>query len=85
MSCVTFIAYAFDKSAAIKGRQRTPEQTLHLLELLGGWPGALIAQNLFRHKSRKASFQIAFWAIVLLNCAALSWWVLRHEPGAFPI
>jgi len=85
VSCVTFMAYAFDKAAAIKGRWRTPEQTLHLLELLGGWPGALIAQSLFRHKSRKPSFQIAFWAIVLLNCAALSWWVFQHEPGAFPI
>lgn len=83
VSCVTFIVYAFDKAAALKGRWRTPEQTLHLLELLGGWPGALIAQSLFRHKSRKPSFQATFWAIVLLNCAALSWWVLQHEPGAF--
>lgn len=73
VSCVTFIVYAFDKAAALKGRWRTPEQTLHLLELLGGWPGALIAQSLFRHKSRKASFQTAFWAMVLLNCTALPW------------
>jgi len=83
VSCVTFMVYAFDKAAAIKGRWRTPEQTLHLLELLGGWPGALIAQTLFRHKSRKPSFQTTFWAIVLLNCATLSWWVLQHQPGAW--
>ncbi len=83
VSCVTFMVYAFDKAAALKGRWRTSEQTLHLLELLGGWPGALIAQSLFRHKSRKLSFQNTFWAIVLLNCAALSWWVWQHQPGAF--
>lgn len=43
-SAVTFAAYRFDKSAARAGRRRTPESTLHTLALLGGWPGALVAQ-----------------------------------------
>lgn len=72
-SLVTFIAYAIDKSAAQSGRWRTQESTLHLLALIGGWPGALIAQNRLRHKSRKASFLLVFWATVLVNCGSLIW------------
>lgn len=72
-SLVAFFAYAFDKSAATRNQWRTQESTLHLFSLLGGWPGALAAQRLLRHKSAKASFQTAFWATVVLNCGALSW------------
>jgi len=71
MSAVTFAAYAADKSAAQRGRFRTRESALHLLELLGGWPGALIAQRLLRHKTVKASFQAAFWVCVAVNLISL--------------
>jgi len=70
-STVAFAAYALDKSAAQKDRWRTKESTLQLLGLIGGWPGALIAQTLLRHKSKKKSFQLVFWVTVLLNCSAL--------------
>ena len=53
---------------------RTQEQTLHLLEILGGWPGAWIAQKLFHHKSRKTSFQVEFWLCVVANVVALAWY-----------
>jgi uncharacterized membrane protein YsdA (DUF1294 family)/cold shock CspA family protein len=72
-SAVAFIAYAFDKSAAKNNRWRTPESTLHFYALLGGWPGALAAQSILRHKSKKQSFQIVFWTTVILNCSALAW------------
>lgn len=72
-SIVTFIAYAIDKSAARKGRWRTSEGTLHLLSLLGGWPGALIAQGVLRHKSRKQPFRAIFWLTVIVNCAVIAW------------
>jgi uncharacterized membrane protein YsdA (DUF1294 family) len=49
------------------------EQTLHVFALLGGWPGALVAQRWLRHKSKKASFQVAFWVTVVVNCVALGW------------
>lgn len=73
LSAVTFIAYAKDKRAARSGRWRTKEGTLHLFALAGGWPGALIAQQTLRHKSKKMSFRFMLWATVLLNCAALVW------------
>ena len=79
-SLVTFIAYAHDKSAARNDQWRTPESTLHCLALIGGWPGALAAQRLLRHKSRKQSFQFAFWITVMLNCCAFAW--LYSNSGA---
>ena len=72
-SIVAFIAYAIDKSAARRDAWRIPESTLHLLALACGWPGALTAQRLLRHKSAKASFQFTFWVTVTLNCGALGW------------
>jgi len=75
---VTFFAYALDKSAARDGKWRTQESSLHLLSLAGGWPGALLAQQWLRHKSKKQSFQSVFWVTVLLNCAALGWLVSPH-------
>lgn len=67
ISLVSFLMYWSDKQKALKGRWRTPENSLHLVELLGGWPGALIAQQLLRHKTRKTSYQTAFWLIVGLH------------------
>lgn len=73
LSVIAFAVYAWDKSAARSGAWRTEENTLHTLALLGGWPGALIAQQVLRHKSRKASFRFVFWVTVAVNCAALAW------------
>lgn len=67
MSVATFCAYGIDKFKAKRGMWRTPERTLHVLELCCGWPGALAAQRLLRHKSIKRSFRIVFWLMVLLN------------------
>ena len=73
LSLVTFVAYAIDKSAAQRGAWRTSEGTLLLLGLAGGWPGGLMAQEMLRHKSKKASFRTVFWVTVLMNCAGLAW------------
>lgn len=67
LSVLTFASYAVDKAAARSGAWRTPEKTLHLLALAGGWPGALLAQQWLRHKSTKAGFRGVFWTTVLLN------------------
>ena len=70
-SSITYGVYALDKRAAQNAGRRTPESSLHLLSLLGGWPGALIAQVLLRHKTRKLSFLIGYWFTVIVNCIAL--------------
>jgi uncharacterized membrane protein YsdA (DUF1294 family)/cold shock CspA family protein len=64
VSLVSFFMYRSDKRRAQQSLQRTPENLLHLAELLGGWPGALIAQQILRHKTRKASYQTVFWLVV---------------------
>ncbi len=74
LSLAAFLAYAFDKSAAISGRWRTTENTLHLFALAGGWPGALLAQQLLRHKTNKPDFVDVFWITVALNIAAFVGW-----------
>ena len=70
-SLLTFILYWSDKRAAENGTQRTPENTLQLLSLAGGWPGGLFAQRIFRHKSTKKSFQFVYWLTVFFNIAVL--------------
>jgi uncharacterized membrane protein YsdA (DUF1294 family) len=70
-SIVTYGVYARDKTAAQNAGRRTPELTLHLMSLVGGWPGALIAQGHLRHKTRKPSFLIGYWLTVIVNCIAL--------------
>ncbi len=73
LSTLTYFAYALDKSAAKRGAWRTQESTLHLFSLVGGWPGALIAQQKLRHKSKKESFRFVFWVTVLLNVGGFLW------------
>lgn len=74
-SCLTFFLYSHDKNAARKGKWRVRERRLHLLGLFGGWPGALLAQKVLHHKTRKIGFQRLFWLTVIINCAALGWFV----------
>ncbi|WP_104163553.1 DUF1294 domain-containing protein [Cryobacterium sp. N22] len=66
-SIVCFIFYAVDKSAATAGRWRVPEATLLLWGVVGGWPGAIVAQQTLRHKTQKASFRSVFWFTVIVN------------------
>ncbi len=75
MSAVTFIAYGVDKRAAVRGRARIRERTLHTLELLGGFTGALVARQVFRHKRCKLSFMFVSWAIIIAHAAGwAAWW-----------
>ena len=77
MSLITLIAYAIDKNAAVHGRWRIRENMLHALELGCGWPGALLGQRLFRHKSSKKSFQVVYWLMVVLNLGAV--WYVKNK------
>ena len=70
MSVVAFALYAADKRRAARRQWRISEATLHLVELLGGWPGALVAQHALRHKRQKRRYLAIFWLIVAGHAAA---------------
>ncbi|MDF7801967.1 DUF1294 domain-containing protein [Pontiellaceae bacterium B1224] len=82
ISFITYLFYATDKKAAQKGRWRTPESHLHLFALIGGWPGAMVAQQGLRHKSKKKEFRFMFWITVILNCGIVIWLLM---PQGLPI
>ncbi len=79
-SVITFVLYWLDKKKAGNNSRRIPEARLHFFESLGGWVGALPAQQIFRHKTRKPSYQIVFWLIVVLHQLFwFDWVVLNRE------
>ena len=75
LSAGALAMYRADKTAAEQGAWRTPEANLHAIALLGGWPGALVARRVFRHKTTKQPFRTIFWGTVVANCLALAWFV----------
>lgn len=87
LSLFSFLSYRSDKRRAEAGAWRIPESTLHLVALLGGWPGGFVAQRIFRHKISKASFQFVFWLIVLTHefsaVDSLLDWRLTRQAIAF--
>ena len=81
-SIATYLVYWLDKSAARADRRRVPESTLHLLALVGGWPGALVAQQQYRHKTRKREFRVIFWITVLANVAGFVYLITADGTAA---
>jgi uncharacterized membrane protein YsdA (DUF1294 family)/cold shock CspA family protein len=73
VSLITFAIYGKDKLAAKFDYWRTSENTLHILSIIGGWPGAMVAHKLLRHKSKKEEFRFTFWVTVIVNFISLLW------------
>jgi len=73
ISVIAYITYAIDKKAAINNRRRVSERSLHLLGIVGGWPGAFLAQQRLRHKTQKTAFQVTFWLTVVVNLVCVGW------------
>ncbi|QDT15902.1 DUF1294 domain-containing protein [Alienimonas californiensis] len=69
---VAFVLHGWDKWRATRNGRRVPELVLHLFELLGGWPGALLGRHLFRHKTAKVSYRIVFWLCAAANALVLA-------------
>ena len=67
MSVLTYALYADDKFRAKRENWRIPEQSLHLCEFAGGWLGGFVAQRRLHHKSKKKSYQLKFWMIVIIH------------------
>ena len=80
-SLLAFIIYGIDKRRASRNRPRISERTLHVVGMLGGWPGAHLARLMFRHKTLKMSFRVVFWLIIAVHLALISygvffgWWL----------
>ncbi len=66
-SVASFLMFWSDKNSAQSGQWRTTENTLHAVELVGGWPGTLVAQQVFRHKTRKTSYLVTLWLIIAVH------------------
>ncbi len=75
MSVISFALYAKDKHAAINSHWRISEKALHIADLLGGWPGGALAQQVFRHKTTKVPFRWIYWATVALNSSVVVFYV----------
>ena len=77
LNLVTFGAFWHDKRSAVSGRRRLPERDLLGLALLGGSVGAVTAQQLLRHKTRKQPFATYLFLIMaghvglILGCLSL--------------
>ncbi len=72
-SALCFTLYAIDKGAARAGRERISESMLISIGFVGGWPGAIVAQQLYRHKTAKLAFRVRFWLSVVANMAIFAW------------
>jgi uncharacterized membrane protein YsdA (DUF1294 family) len=82
INIVTFIVYRLDKKRAERERQRLPEAHLLLLALFGGALGAVLAQQIFRHKTRKQPFRALLIGAVIINIAVAAW-VLSPDVRAY--
>lgn len=72
LSLLTFIVYGHDKRSAQLNTRRIPERVLHGLALSGGWPGALLAQHQFRHKTQKQPFKAILWSTIIVNATSFT-------------
>lgn len=64
---LTLVIYGIDKTAARKTWRRVPESTLLVFGVVGGWPGAIVGQQLFRHKTQKQPFKTYFIVSVIVS------------------
>ena len=67
INVITCATFADDKRAAELGRRRISERDLLTLAFIGGTPGALIAQQMLRHKTRKEPFRSTLWTLAGLH------------------
>ena len=78
VSLFTIGLYGWDKRQAVLGRWRVPEQRLHWMSLVGGWPGAIIGQRFFRHKTQKRAFKLMIWIAGVVHAMIFAAIVYLH-------
>ncbi|CEI53661.1 DUF1294 domain-containing protein [Acinetobacter bereziniae] len=73
INVMTYWFYAQDKEAAQINQRRVPENTLHILAFLGGWPAAWLAQQRLRHKTQKQPFRKIYFCTIVFNILLILW------------
>ena len=73
MNVLSYWLYAQDKEAAQLGNRRIPENVLHLVAFLGGWPAAWLAQQKLRHKTQKQPFRQIYFCTIAFNIILILW------------
>jgi len=73
INVMTYWFYAQDKESAQNGQRRVPENTLHVLSFLGGWPAAWLAQQRLRHKTQKQPFRKIYFCTIFFNILLILW------------
>lgn len=71
INVLTLLIYGIDKMAARKAWRRVPESTLLVFGVVGGWPGAIVGQQLFRHKTLKQPFKTCFFLSVIVSVSVM--------------
>jgi len=77
INVLTFLLYGIDKWKARRGKWRIPEDTLIWLAIAGGSIGALLGMYLFRHKTQHRKFTLGIPAILIVQAALASFFLLR--------
>ena len=72
INLLTLLLYKWDKANARRDGRRVPEFVLLLSGFGGGTLAAILAQQLFHHKTKKLSFQFKFWSITMLQLFILA-------------
>lgn len=84
-SLIAFLAYGYDKWMAHLKQWRIAEMALHVVALSGGWPGAFVAQQVFRHKTdwgNQSGFKVITWLIAFAHLVFWGIW-LYFRPFSF--
>lgn len=80
VNAATYWFYSQDKEAAQLGNRRVPENTLHILSFLGGWPAAWLAQQRLRHKTQKQPFRQIYFCTIAFNILLILWLISPFNP-----
>lgn len=78
VNVTAFALFYCDKRAAQDGHWRVSEGTLLLFALIGGSVGAIVGQQVMRHKTRKEPFRTMLYSIPVLQVAVIGWLVVRQ-------
>jgi uncharacterized membrane protein YsdA (DUF1294 family) len=73
MNVVELLVVCARQRSAQLGNRRVPEQTLHIVDSLGGWCGGWLAQQKLRHKTQKQPFRKIYFCTIVFHILLICW------------